>query len=701
MISRKSFILSFFSCLATYILENTLRITRVWGRENKLASLVEQANSQILNGNYTNAIDIYKKAIAREKLSFEQEVGITNNLVRALRLESEELRHKSNITKEYNEERAKEYKNDAKQLKQEAVVYAQKAYSSLQAKPKTAEFSRTILFAQAWLNLEQLQQVPTLNHEAIFKTLQRIPSSPSKSYLMMQVALSAPQKRAELIKEALSEAEKINYIAGKSLALGHLAKIYQTQGKYQEAITLNEQAIAQAQRSLSITLLYQWLWQGAQIYRIKGKIERAKNYYERAIYHINSLRENQQISIYENRKIWSLYQEFLGLLLESPQSSNLKKALEIADGLQVLRLENYFSEKCLKVVPSAVSIQEILAQTNSALIRIIVFEEKTCILYLLSNGEIHSSTIKQNKPRLKNLIKNWHKQLLYTSIISYEPTAKQLYEWIISPLEKHLKGASIKPSQLIFIGEDFFNNIPLTALINPQKPRFLIQDYTIINCLTTNLRVVQSSQLSTQNFLGFGLTSERLPFIQKELNAISQETNQAKIFLDRDFNIDNLETQIVRLKEKTILHLASHGEFNGLAETSFLEAYKNPIFVFKLKQILEKNSHSISLLILSACETAIGSSDSILGMAGTAFLAGVSQNLGTLWEVEDRDIAEIMKDFYSHLKQSNKVAEALRIAQLNQIAKLNQHPYQWAAPILLTTNIDANQKEVTNSKHAI
>lgn len=89
-------------------------------------------------------------------------------------------------------------------------------------------------------------------------------------------------------------------------------------------------------------------------------------------------------------------------------------------------------------------------------------------------------------------------------------------------------------------------------------------------------------------------------------------------------------------------------------------------------------------MTLSACQTAAGNDQSVLGLGGVAIRTGVKSVLGSLWFVNDTDIVSVITDFYKNLHDSkmNK-AEALRLAQLSQIAEKKGHPAIWGNLILI------------------
>ena len=98
-------------------------------------------------------------------------------------------------------------------------------------------------------------------------------------------------------------------------------------------------------------------------------------------------------------------------------------------------------------------------------------------------------------------------------------------------------------------------------------------------------------------------------------------------------------------------------------------------------------SLNADLVVLSACETALGKEikgEGLIGLTRGFMYAGAPRVVASLWNVEDRATAELMKRFYEGmLKRQLRPAAALREAQLALSRdKRWSAPYYWAAFIL-------------------
>lgn len=246
---------------------------------------------------------------------------------------------------------------------------------------------------------------------------------------------------------------------------------------------------------------------------------------------------------------------------------------------------------------------------------------------------------------------------------TFLPSAQQLYQWLISPLEEDLQERGI--NNLAFIVDAGLRSIPLSALHSGD--RFLIEDYSVGMMPSLSLTDTQYRDIRGDRLLAMGAEHfsdlDSLPGVPFELETIRELLWQGESFLNEDFTTANLKK--ARSSQKySIVHLATHGEFRpGMPKNSYIQLWNERLTLDKLRT-LELNRSNIDLLVLSACRTALGDAEAELGFAGFAVLAGVKSAMGSLWYVSDIGTLGLMTGFYEQLQQVPIKSEALRQAQL-------------------------------------
>jgi CHAT domain-containing protein len=133
-----------------------------------------------------------------------------------------------------------------------------------------------------------------------------------------------------------------------------------------------------------------------------------------------------------------------------------------------------------------------------------------------------------------------------------------------------------------------------------------------------------------------------------------------------------------------VLHLATHASFNGRSDRAFIVANGEAIRLAELRDIIARNrtrGDPLDLLVLSACETAVGDDEASMGLAGAAVQAGALSAIASLWQVNDLGTAQLMREFYSRYRTGEGRSRSLRDAQLALIegGGDNARPNIWAA----------------------
>jgi CHAT domain-containing protein/Tfp pilus assembly protein PilF len=101
-------------------------------------------------------------------------------------------------------------------------------------------------------------------------------------------------------------------------------------------------------------------------------------------------------------------------------------------------------------------------------------------------------------------------------------------------------------------------------------------------------------------------------------------------------------------------------------------------------EISQLNLSNTELVVLSACETALGDvkgSEGVFGLQRAFKMAGVKKMIVSLWQVPDKETAELMTTFYSYWLGGKNIEESFYQAQSEMRKKYS--PFYWAAFVLV------------------
>ena len=201
---------------------------------------------------------------------------------------------------------------------------------------------------------------------------------------------------------------------------------------------------------------------------------------------------------------------------------------------------------------------------------------------------------------------------------------------------------------------------------------------------------------------------EPLPATKVEGEKIQQLVNDLQLFTESQASENNLKLQ----SRPEFLHLATHGFFfnnsgeqTDVDQNNGLVTAQNPLLrsglalagfnqrqsgeedgVLTALEVTGLNLRGTKLVVLSACETALGdieAGEGVYGLRRAFTLAGAQSQLMSLWYVDDVGTQEMMVKYYQKLNQGEARGEAFRQAQLELLkSKKHAHPYFWSAFIL-------------------
>jgi CHAT domain-containing protein len=308
------------------------------------------------------------------------------------------------------------------------------------------------------------------------------------------------------------------------------------------------------------------------------------------------------------------------------------------------------------------------------------------------------------------------------------PSSKELYKRLIQPIKSELKDIR----HLAFIMDRGLRSLPLAALCKSGSDNicdsYLIQEKSLsltpsYSLLRTDYQNISSERmwvLGTSEFVDQASKEEvnnpllLTDFYMKTLTSNRVWGKESKSFSDRLFTKerlqacpDNKNPDLHECRpDVRIIHLITHAKFSANPKDSYIDFWGGRRLNMDEVQNLKLDSPPpppIELLVLTACETAVGSEDAELGFAGAAVKTRVKTVMGSLWRVEEPDVLALSIDFYQHLKGhtptsessgKEKVtkAEALQKAQVAMITGNTQVTKNSTSLTLFTSNDRTNSR---------
>ncbi len=498
------------------------------------------------------------------------------------------------------------------------------------------------------------------------------------------------------LTDGLAVAEAINDVRARSYALGYLGELYEQGARREEALQFTQQAIGAAQLANAPEILFRWQWQAGRLLRSQGDGEQAILSYQQAVATLGGVRQDLTAGAARasfRDSIGPVYSELADLLLErsagvadpklaAQHLADARSTMELFKGAE---LQDYFQDDCVTALRARTAGIDQLAPRTAALYPIILKDRLELLLTLPDGMKRFTASVPAHT--LTAEIRTFRLLLEKRTTHQYYPHARKLYDWLIGPIAAELDKHQV--DTLVIVPDGALRTIPLAALHDGEQ--FLIARYALVTTPGLTLTDPRPLPRERAQLLLNGLTESvqgfaPLPFVAEELQSI-HKLYGGRLLQNGQFTLSNMEKGLEQTPY-SIVHIASHGQFDSDSEKTFLLTYEGKLSMDKLEQFLSLSkfrTDAVELLTLSACQTAAGDDRAALGLAGVAIKAGARSALATLWTVNDPASALMVSDFYRHLRApGTSKAKALQQAQLAILKDIRyRHPNYWSAFLLI------------------
>ena len=498
-------------------------------------------------------------------------------------------------------------------------------------------------------------------------------------------------KGGKQYRNSVAAARQVGDEPSQAYSIGFLAGLYETEGRYAEALELSRAALRLAQKHELHDAAYQWQWLIGRLHNQLGNRDRAIGAYKTAVDNLSSIRSDLAI-VYGNENspttfrdsVGPIYYELADLILkkadevkdDSVRTALLVEARDTVEALKGAELSDYFQDDCANMVNAgARSIGQM--SPTAAIVYIIPLESRLELLVETKSG-LKKVTVNVPSRRLMDQARLFRHHVERRTTYFFKGHGEALYAWLIEPIKKILEADAV--DTLVFVPDGALRNVPMSGLFDGEK--YLLEQYAV--GVAPGLSLIESQEATSPNsrFLFSGLAAERhgfpgLPAVVQEAELISKSFAPTEL-MDGTFLKDDLEDTFLR-NDYRYVHIA---------DSTFVLTYDGFLTLDDLENLIRPSSYRgapVELLTLSACQTAAGDDKAALGLAGVAIKAGCRAALASLWFVSDQASALMVDEFYRALaKPGTTKAKALQHAQtvLRNDPRF-RHPRYWAPYIMI------------------
>ncbi|BAY66583.1 tetratricopeptide TPR_4 [Calothrix brevissima NIES-22] len=526
--------------------------------------------------------------------------------------------------------------------------------------------------------------------------------------LRLKSSSPSPETIGQILAVARQQAEQLQDVRAESFVLGNLGHLYEMTQQWAIAQDLTRKALNLSQSIQAQDIAYRWQWQlgrilcqGQKQCDNQEKFPDAIAAYTEAFNSLQGIRgdliaSNADVQFSFRESVEPLYRRLVDLLLQSPTSSqnNLQQARNVLEALQVAKLQNFMQQACQDTKLQLDKVIDTKDQQAAVIYSIILDDRLEVIVKFPNNPDLyHSPSVKLSKKEIEATLQQLYENLkLVGTYQEVRKDGKKVYNWLIQPIQTKLEQDKIKT--LIFVLDGFLRKIPMASLYDGKQ--YLMEKYAVSLVLGLQVRDPMPLQRREIKVLAASLTEppkqvkgfSRLANVQKEVAEIKKTGVDVSAIAEEQFTNKAFNTKL-NTSNFDIVHLATHGYFGADRENTFVLTADGKMKLDEFDRLFQrqgqKRTKAIEILFLSACQTAAGNDQAVMGIAGTTVQAGASSAIASLWDLDDQSSVFFAKAFYQNLgKPGVSRAEALRLAQQALFKNPNyDHPRFWAPYVLV------------------
>ena len=376
----------------------------------------------------------------------------------------------------------------------------------------------------AGLNLARLapekERLPRL--AALALEIPQLPDSRERARFYLNLGHQARALGAtalQLAYESLEQARRLTSGGRDRLAaeaLDGLAQLYEDQHRDAEALELTERAIAGTRGAEARDLMVNLESRRGRVLRRLGQGSLALRAYQRAVDHIEAIRQDIPVEYTDGRSSFreTLEPVYLGLadllLLQAndagPEQRDqlIRQAMDTVELIKQTELEDFLGDRC---VTEAVRAATRSIPAGTAVLYPIILPERLELLVETADGlqrrtvKVAAEQVRTASQRLATAMRN---------LSAYEQGSRQIYKWLVAPIESLLVEQRI--DTVVVVPDGVLRLLPFAALHDGKQ--FMAEKYAVAVVPGLTLTHVVSPDRGERRTLLAGL-SEPGPVVDK------------------------------------------------------------------------------------------------------------------------------------------------------------------------------------------
>jgi len=394
---------------------------------------------------------------------------------------------------------------------------------------------------------------------------------------------------------------------------------------------------------------------------------------------------------------------------------------------EISRKSTSFSGAFAKSTPTYSEISQRLSSTEAS-VEIIRTQIDGDALYVALVGIAGSSApeifvIGKGEELEQRAFKGYRNKITFKmdDVAAFESYWRKIHDFISS------KGVE----KIYYAPDGVYHKISLVTLFNPDAKKYLLDELEIVQLTSTKdlleiKKEVAGSAVKLEEVLLVGRPSYALggvatvsagsvsrgmgmdgiadlPGTELEVEEIGAVLEKSGVTCNVKLGNDASERAVKEALNSQLVHIATHGFFNDksaddaeyfdpminagllLAGVSSVNDGTGEDGILTAYEIMNLELSNVEMIVLSACETALGeisSGEGIYGLQRAFFVGGAKTLIMSLWKVDDDATKELMAAFYKeYLKNGDK--RAAFIAAQRKIKKKYKSPIYWGAFVML------------------